>query len=90
MADTGTDGVVISAATANAIADALLKRDIDQVEATAPIHSLTTALLKATSRIRDNVGTLETYRTNGTTIQMSQTVTTDAGNAPVDEMTVGV
>ena len=90
VADTGTDGVVISAATANAIADALLKRDIDQVEATAPIHSLTTALLKATSRIRDNVGTLETYRTNGTTIQMSQTITTDAGNAPVDEMTVGV
>ena len=54
------------------------------------LHTLGTAILKAVSRIRDNAGTLEVYRTNGTTIHMSQTITTDAGNDPIDELTVGV
>ncbi|MHA2067605.1 MAG: hypothetical protein ACXABY_24845, partial [Candidatus Thorarchaeota archaeon] len=71
------------------IADAVLERDLDQVEATMALHSLGTACLKAVSRIRDNAGTLETYRTNGSTLHMSQTVTTDAANDPVDELTIG-
>lgn len=91
----------IDAATfaANAIDDAAIAadafdgmfiRDIDQVEASAPVHSITSAILKAVSRIRDNAGTLEIYRTNGTTIHMSQTVTVDATLDPVDELTAGV
>jgi len=75
--------------TANAIADAILKRDIDQVEVTAAVHSLTTAILKAVSRIKDNAGTLETYMTNGTTVKLSQTVTTDTSDEPIDELGVG-
>jgi len=75
--------------TADAIADAILKRDIDQVEVTAAVHSLTTAILKAVSRIKDNAGTLETYMTNGTTVKLSQTVTTDTSNEPIDELGVG-
>jgi hypothetical protein len=93
LADTGTDGVIIASlgATAlNAIADAILGRSVSNVEATAAITSLCTAILKATSRVRDNAGTLETYRTNGTTLHMSQTITTDASNQPIDELTVGV
>jgi len=73
----------------NDIADAVLKRDIDQVEVAAPVHSLTVAILKAISRIRDNAGTLEIYLTDGTTIKMEQTITTDSDNAPIDELTAG-
>lgn len=68
--------------------DGLFIRDIDQVEASAPLHSITTAILKAVSRIRDNAGTLEIYRTDGSTIHASQTVTVDATLDPVDELTV--
>jgi hypothetical protein len=59
------------------------------VEASAAIHSLTTAILKAVSRVRDNAGTLEIYRTNGTTLHASQTITGDAGLNPVKELTAG-
>ncbi len=79
-----------AADAANEIADAILVRDIDNVEGTMALHTLGTALLKAVSRIRDNAGTLEVYRTDGTTLHMSQTITTDAANDPIDELTAGV
>lgn len=75
--------------TQNAIAQEIMKIDIDTVEGTAAIHSLCTAILKAVSRVRDNAGTLETYRTDGTTLHLSQVVTTDTGLEPVDELGVG-
>lgn len=82
---------VMTDAAANAdLFDGLYIRDVDQVEASAPLHSLTTAVLKAISRVRDNAGTLEVYRTDGTTVHMSQTVTVDATLDPIDELTVGV
>jgi hypothetical protein len=79
----------LAADAALEIADAILQRDMDQVEAAAPVHSLVVAILKAVSRIRDNAGTLEVYQTNGTTLKMSQTVTTDAALNPVDELSAG-
>ncbi len=84
------DAAALATDAANEIADALLKRDIDQVEATAPVHSLTTAILKAVSRIVDDAGTLKTYRTDGSTLHMSQTITVNASADPIDELTVGV
>lgn len=69
--------------------DGMFIRDIDQVEASAPVHSITSAILKAVSRVRDNAGTLEVYRTDAATIHMSQTVTVDAALDPVDELSVG-
>ncbi len=75
---------------ANVIADAILSRDVDSVEATAAVPTLCSAILKAVSRIRDNAGSLETYRTNATTIHMTQPLTTDVSNQPVDELGVGV
>jgi hypothetical protein len=84
------DAAALAADAANEIADAILKRDIDQVEATAALHSLCTAVLKAVARIRDNAGTLEIYRTNGLTLHMSQTITTDGTLDPIDELTAGV
>jgi len=83
------DADALAADAANEIADAILSRDVDNVEATAPVHSLCVAILKAVSRIRDNAGTLEVYRTDGLTLKMSQTVTTDAALDPVDELSAG-
>ena len=80
----------VASGAADKIADALLKRDMDQVEGSAPKHSLTTAILKAVSRIIDDAGTLKVYRTDGTTVHLSQTITVDAGLDPIDELAVGV
>lgn len=88
-----TDAIGASELAADAaieIADAVLTRDIDNVEASMALHTLGTAILKAVSRIRDNAGAYEVYRTDGATLHMSQTITTDAGNDPIDELTVGV
>jgi len=90
FAASAIDAAAVAADAATEIADALLSRDIDQVEATAALHSLTTAILKAVSRVRDNAGTLEVYRTDGLTLHMSQTITTDAAADPIDELTAGV
>ena len=84
------NAAALAADAANEIADALLKRDIDQVEATAALHSLATGILKSTSRIRNNAGTLEIFRTDGTTVHMKQTITTDPANEPVDELAGGL
>jgi len=84
------DAAALNADAATEIADAILKRDIDQVEATAPLHSLTTAILKAVSRIVDDAGTLKLYRTDGSTLHLSQTITVNASADPIDELTVGV
>lgn len=89
-ADAFAAGAIDDAAMAADAFDGLFIRDMDQVEGSAPVHSLTSAVLKAISRVRDNAGTLETYETDGTTVFMSQTVTTDAGNDPIDELTIGV
>lgn len=65
-------------------ADALLKRDLDNVEATAPVHSLASMALKLVSRFV--AGTGRTYRTDGTTVHMTQTPTTDPAADPVTEL----
>jgi hypothetical protein len=72
--------------TANENADALLKRDLDQVEASAAIHSPASAFLKLVSRFVASTGV--TYRTNGSTVHMTQTPTTNAGADPVTELGV--
>jgi len=90
LLDTGTDGVVISSAEENAIADAILKRDVDQVEATAPVHSLTTVALAVASKTEDNgAGSLIVYRTDGVTAHMTKTVTIDATLEPIKSTGVG-
>ena len=89
LADTGTDGVVISTGTAQAIADEVLSRDVDNVEATMPAHCLGTATLGAVSRIVDNNGVLEIYLTNGTTLKLSRTITTNTTSEPIIELSVG-
>ncbi len=88
-----TDAIGASELAADAaleIADAILQRDMDQVEAAAPLHSLAVAILKAVSRVRDNAGVEQTFETDGTTLKMSRTLTTDPTNQPIDEAAVGV
>jgi hypothetical protein len=70
----------------NEIADGILSRDVDQVEATAAIHSLASAVLKLVSRFKATTG--QTYRTNGTTVHMTQTPVNDPVTA-ISELGVG-
>ena len=87
-----TDAIGASQLAADAaleIADAILQRDMDQVESAAPVHSLVVAILKAVSRVRDNSGVEQTYETDGSTIIMQRTLTTDPTNQPIDEAAVG-
>lgn len=72
--------------TATENADALLKRDIDQVEAVAAVHSLASAVLKLVSRFKAASG--ETFRTDGATVHMTQAVT-QGSITPITELGVG-
>jgi hypothetical protein len=82
LADTGTDGVVISAATANTIADAILKRDWTSVSGEAAYSAL-----NALRFLRDvwtvSGGTLTVKKEDGTTTAWTRTVTSDAAAEPI-------
>lgn len=69
-------------------ADALLIRNVSSVEATAAKQSLASVILKLTSRF--NALTGRTYRTNGTTVHMTQTPTTNAAMTAIEQLDVGV
>jgi hypothetical protein len=81
------DASALATDAVNEIADGIMTRASSNWEASAPVKSLGTAVMKAVHRIRDNAGTLEVYRSNGTTLHASQTVTTDAALEPIDELT---
>jgi len=66
----------------NEIADAILQRNVSNVEATAPEHSLATIIL-ATLESSIAGSTWKIKRTNGTTVHASKTVTTDANATPI-------
>ena len=75
----------IDASFGNELADALLSRDFDQVEAAAPVHSLVVAGLHSVSRVRDNSGVEQTFQTDGSTLKASRTLTPDATAQPIKE-----
>jgi hypothetical protein len=72
----------------NDIADVILQRDVDNVEDSAPDHSLAGVILKQMSRVRISGSTMTIYKTDGTTTFAQQTVTLDANASPVTEQTV--
>lgn len=82
LADTGTDGVVISAATANAIADALLKRDWTSVSGEAA-RSVLNALRRLRNKAAIVGSTLTINEEDDSTPAWTATVTTDSGADPV-------
>jgi len=66
----------------NAVADAVLARDMDQVESAAPEHSLCTVVLAVLeSSLSGTAWTIK--RTDGSTPHAVKTVTTDAAAQPI-------
>lgn len=85
LADTSTDGVAISTAIAQAIADEILKRGISNVEDAADTTSLTALVLAAfESSISGTAWTIR--KTDGTTFN-TKTVTPDATADPITGVT---
>jgi len=82
LADTGTDGVVISTAQAQAIADEVLKRSVATGEATAAEHSLATIVLAILESSRSST-TWTIKRTDGSTTHATKTLSLDANADPV-------
>lgn len=86
LADTGTDGVVLSTAVQNAIADAVLTRSVTNTEASAGIYSLTAIILAAfESAISGATWTIK--QSDGTTTFATRTVTTDDTAEPIVSVT---
>lgn len=92
LADTGTDGVVVASASKtgyalssagnNSVADAVLSRDVDQVEGSANEHTLCTIVLAMLeSSIASTTWTIK--RTDGSTTHATKTVTADADADPI-------
>ena len=82
LADTGTDGVVISATTANQISDALLNRDFASVSDTNARTALN-ALRFLRNKWSIAGTTLTVTEENDTTAAWTATVSTDAAADPV-------
>lgn len=92
---TGTTGEALNTASSgsdpDAIADAVLTRESSNWEATVKAGPLClgAAVMKATHKTRDNAGTLEVADSTGDyagTNALSAAITTDAANAPIDEI----
>jgi hypothetical protein len=82
LADTGSDGVAIATATAQAIADEVLKRGVVNVEDAADVLSLTALILAAfKSSIASTTWTIK--KSDGVTTFATPTVATDANADPI-------
>lgn len=87
LADTGTDGVVIATATAQAIADEILIRGVSNVEDSADAASLAAMILAAFESVISEAGTWTIYKTDHSTTFTTRTVTRDASTNPIVEVT---
>lgn len=72
--------------TAAQVADAVLSRDVSNVEASAPLASLVTLVLATTNKANaaDNPGYLTVYQTNGTTEHVRIPISIDVDAAPIE------
>jgi len=82
LADTGTGGVVLSSATANQIADALLNRDVTNVEDTAAKHSVGAMVIIGTNSSISGTTLTASKPSDDSTFQ-TYTITVDAGADPI-------
>lgn len=72
----------LSVPTATQVADAVLSRNVSNVEGSAPEHSLCTIVLASLeSSVSGSTWTIK--RTNGTTTHATKTVTSDAAASPI-------
>lgn len=82
LADTGTDGVVLSTATQQAIADVLLGRSAANVESSAGIYTIAGLIFAAFESAVSGV-TWTINRSDGTTQFATRTVATDVAAEPI-------
>jgi len=82
LADTGTDGVELSAATRLAIADAVLGRSVSNIDNTASTHSIY-ELIQAILEGNTSTGSWVIYKTNGSTVFNTRTLATDSNADPI-------
>lgn len=87
---TGTTGKALTDAgaagtppTATDIADAVMTRASSHWEASAPAKSLGTGVMKLTHKVESASGTLTIYRSDGTTVHVTQVETNDAAADPI-------
>lgn len=88
LADTATDGVSLSVATKNAIADHVLRRTFSNAKAASgpdakSLRSLLGATAKQINKVAVVGSTLSVYEDDDSTVLGTQTVTTDAGASPI-------
>jgi hypothetical protein len=76
----------LTAAEREALADAILARDVSHAETTATRCSLATVILAATNKANtiDNPGRLTIYRTDGVTSHAQIPISTDPSANPID------
>lgn len=73
---------------AAALAATILETDITgTIEGAAPVHSLAVAILKLVSKFDGLTG--RTFKTDGTTVKMTQTPTTNPAMVPIQSLGVG-
>jgi len=88
LADTGTDGVVLSTATKNSIADHTIRRSFQNAcdssdGDTKSFRSLLGAIAKQVNKVAASGGTLTVYEDDDTTSLGTQAITTDSGADPI-------
>ena len=88
LADTGTDGVALSAAVCNKLADHILRRSSASAEAssdgdTLAFRSLIGAMSKLHNKIEVIANTLTIYKSDDTSSLGTQTLTTSSGAQPI-------
>ncbi len=82
LLDTGTDGVVLSTAQMQALADIVLGRSVSHGEDTAELHSLTEFIL-AILEGNTSTGSLVIKKTDGATTFNTRTLATDPAAVPI-------
>lgn len=82
LADTGTDGVVLSTAQMQALADIVLGRSVSNIDSTASTHSLY-ELIQAILESNTSSGSWVIYKTNGSTTFNTRTLATDVDALPI-------
>ncbi|MFN7318923.1 MAG: hypothetical protein ACK5S6_05395 [bacterium] len=82
VAATGAISSLSGALDATSISDALLSRNVSNVESTCPEHCLATIVLAMLEHAISG-NTLTIKRTNGSTTHVTKTLTSDAGAAPI-------
>lgn len=77
------DNISEAAPTATTIADAVLSRNVSNVESSAAEHTLCTIILATLEAARTSDTTLTIYRTDGSTTHATKTLTQDSDAEPI-------